>query len=72
MFGDDKLQSYPDQWTFLQSIQSLSPFLPESIIQKASAGAHPLDAAFITEEDEREPWNRPLGDSWRPPHHRHA
>ncbi|BBA33866.1 DEAD/DEAH box helicase-like [Methylocaldum marinum] len=72
MFGDDKLQSYPDQWTFLQSIQSLSPFLLESIIQKASAGAHPLDVAFITEEDEREPWNRPLGYSWRPPHHRHA
>ena len=59
VFVDDELRPYPDQWAFLQSIQPLSPFMLESSIQKASGGAPPLDVAFIAEEDEKEPWNRP-------------
>jgi superfamily II DNA or RNA helicase len=31
-----------------------------SAISRASDGAHPLDVAFITEEDQREPWKRPV------------
>jgi superfamily II DNA or RNA helicase len=30
----------------------------ESTILRATGGAHPLDVAFITEEDEHEPWKR--------------
>ncbi len=37
----------------------MSPFEVEPAIQKASGGSHPLDVAFIGEEDEKEPWNRP-------------
>lgn len=58
VFVDDNLRPYPDQWAFLRSIQPLSPYLLESTIQNASGGIHPLDVAFIAEEDEREPWNR--------------
>ncbi len=58
VFVDDDLLPYPDQWAFLKSIQPLSPNLLESTIQQASGGAHPLDVAFVMEEDEKEPWNR--------------
>ncbi len=58
VFVDGDLQPYPDQWAFLRSIQPLSPYLLESTIQQASGGAHPLDVAFVMEEDEKEPWNR--------------
>lgn len=58
VFVDDELRPYPDPWAFLQSIQPLSPYLLESTIQQVSGGDHPLDVAFIADEDEREPWNR--------------
>lgn len=59
VFVDAELKPYPDQWGFLSSVQTLSPFEVEPAIQKASGGSHPLDVAFIGEEDEKEPWNRP-------------
>ena len=58
MFVDEALQPYPDQWAFLASICLMSPAGLESAIQNATGGSHPLDVAFITEEDEREPWKR--------------
>jgi len=59
VFVDAELKPYPDQWGFLSSVQTLSPFEVEPAIQNASGGSHPLDVAFIGEEDEKEPWNRP-------------
>lgn len=58
MFVDEALQPYPDQWAFLASVCPMSLTELESAIQNATGGSHPLDVAFITEEDEREPWKR--------------
>lgn len=59
VFVDDSLAPYPDQWAFLASIRTMPCAHIASVIARASDGAHPLDVAFITEEDEREPWKRP-------------
>lgn len=57
-FVDDKLQPHPDQWSFLASVRTMSLADLESTIQRAMGGGHPLDVAFITDEGEREPWER--------------
>ena len=51
VFVDDDLRSYPDQWAFLASIESMSPQDIEPAILCATGGAHPLDVTFINEED---------------------
>jgi hypothetical protein len=48
----------PDQWAFLATVRPMSLADMESTILRATGGAHPLDVAFITEEDEHEPWKR--------------
>lgn len=58
IFVDDALQAHPDQWVFLASVCPMSLADLESAIQRATGGGHSLDVAFITEEDEREPWKR--------------
>jgi len=58
LFVDEALQPYPDQWAFLASVCTISLSDLEFAIQNATGGNHPLDVAFITEEDEREPWKR--------------
>ena len=58
IFVDEALQPYPDQWAFLASVCPMSLSDLEFAIQNATGGSHPLDVAFITEEDEREPWKR--------------
>jgi superfamily II DNA or RNA helicase len=59
VFVDESLTPYPDQWAFLASIETMPPARIAPAISRASGGAHPLDVAFITEEDQREPWKRP-------------
>ena len=58
LFVDDNLQPHPDQWAFLASVRTMSLADLESAILRATGGGHPLDVAFITEEDEHEPWKR--------------
>ena len=58
VFVDGNFKPHPDQWSFLASICPMSLSDLESAIQHATGGSHPLDVAFITEEDEREPWKR--------------
>lgn len=58
VFVDDALQPYPDQWAFLDSVQSMAPHDIEPTILRATGGSHPLDVTFIDEEDQREPWKR--------------
>ena len=58
LFVDDKLQPHTDQWSFLASVRTMSLVDLESAMQRATGGGHPLDVAFITDEDEREPWKR--------------
>lgn len=58
VFVDDDLRPYPDQWSFLASVQPMAPHDIEPTILRATGGAHPLDVTFITEEDQQEPWKR--------------
>ena len=58
IFVDDALNPYPDQWAFLAAIQPMSPHDIDPVILCATGGAHPLDVAFITDEDLQEPWKR--------------
>ncbi|MBI5451273.1 MAG: DEAD/DEAH box helicase family protein [Gammaproteobacteria bacterium] len=60
VFVDDALRPYADQWAFLASIQPLPPHDIEPAILRATGGAHPLDVTFVTDEDQQEPWQRPV------------
>ena len=59
VFVDGDFRPYPDQWSFLVSIRSMSPDDIEPVILNATGGAHPLDVRFIDDEDHAEPWKRP-------------
>ncbi len=56
VFVDDDLKPYPDQWAYLATLQRLSVAGLQTLIQSATGGAHPLDLAFIDEEDLATPW----------------
>ena len=59
VFVDENFAPYPDQWALLASIRPMPRFELENVILRASGGRHPLDVAFVADEDEREPWERP-------------
>jgi superfamily II DNA or RNA helicase len=58
VFVDEDFEPYQDQWTFLASIRPMSELELGNAILRASDGRHPLDVAFIAEEDESKPWQR--------------
>lgn len=58
VFVDGELRPYPDQWTFLASIQHMVGHDIEPTILRATDGGHPLDVTFIDEEDLAMPWKR--------------
>ncbi len=60
IFVDDELQPIPDQWAYLASIKRMEPHDIEPVIMRATSGSHPLDVTFVTDEDLREPWKRPV------------
>ena len=60
VFVDESLCPYPDQWSFLASMQLMAPNDIEPTILRATGGVHPLDVTFIDEEDNREPWKHSL------------
>ncbi|MCG5531267.1 DEAD/DEAH box helicase [Halorhodospira halochloris] len=59
VFVDQNLQPYPDQWSFLACLQPISHQDLENALVRASGGRHPLDVAFISEQEESKPWKRP-------------
>lgn len=59
VFVDDDLKPYPDQWAYLATLQRLTVAGLQTVIQTATGGAHPLDLAFIDEEDLATPWKAP-------------
>ncbi|WP_235851185.1 DEAD/DEAH box helicase, partial [Paraburkholderia piptadeniae] len=59
VFVDDGFQPYADQWSYLASVQTMDSRDIEGVIFRATGGAHPLDVAFIAEEDQAEPWKPP-------------
>lgn len=56
VFVDDDLKPYPNQWAYLATLQRLSRTGLHSVIQGATGGGHPLDLAFIDEEELANPW----------------
>ena len=52
VFVADDLKPYPDQWVYLATPRRLSVAGPQTLIPSATGGAHPLDLAFIDEEEE--------------------
>ena len=58
VFVDPDLRPYPDQWTFLASIQPMAAHDIEATILRATGGVHPLDVTFIDDEDLATPWKR--------------
>ncbi len=58
VFVDSYLSPYPDQWSFLASIQPMAAHDIEPTILRATGGVHPLDVTFIDDEDLATPWKR--------------
>ena len=58
VFVDGDLRPHPDQWAFLAAIQPMAAHDIEPTILRATGTSHPLDVAFIDEEDQKEPWKR--------------
>ena len=63
VFVDSKMNPYPDQWLFLKKIKRMDPRDIDPIVLQASGGKHPLDVAFIENEDLAKPWARRSGAS---------
>nr|WP_198433307.1 DEAD/DEAH box helicase [Burkholderia ubonensis] len=59
VFVDEGFQPYADQWAHLAAIRMMDGRDIEGVIFRATGGAHPLDVAFIAEEDQVEPWKPP-------------
>jgi superfamily II DNA or RNA helicase len=59
VFVDDDFQPYADQWMYLASIQAMDGADIEGVVFRATGDTHPLDVAFIAEEDQAEPWKPP-------------
>ena len=58
VFVDNEFRPHPDQWAYLATIEPVAPAAVESVILRATNGAHPLDVTFIADEDRQEPWKR--------------
>ncbi len=59
VFVGERFEPLPDQWAFLAAVAPMKATDIEGAILRATGGGHPLDVAFVTEEDEPEPWKRP-------------
>ncbi|SAL06869.1 helicase [Caballeronia calidae] len=59
VFIDDSFHPYADQWAYLASVQVMDSLGIEGVVFRATGGAHPLDIAFIAQEDQAEPWTPP-------------
>lgn len=57
VFVDQDLRPYPDQWAFLEKLQTLSREEVEDALLRTSRGRHPLDVAFLSDDEDSE---RPL------------
>jgi len=60
VFVDHDLTPYSDQWQYLSSLKPMSPPDLEGALLRACDGKHPLDVAFLSEENDYKPWQRPL------------
>ncbi len=61
LFVDDNFKPYEDQWAFLATLERLSTDELSEATSRATAGEHPLDVSFLSEEEVSKPWQRPEG-----------
>lgn len=61
LFVSEDFKPYPDQWAFLATQVRLSATELDSAILRATAGKHPLDIFFLSEEEASKPWQRTGG-----------
>ncbi|MBI3902483.1 MAG: DEAD/DEAH box helicase family protein [Nitrosomonadales bacterium] len=66
-FVDEQFVPFADQWSYLASIRTMSMDDMDAAILLATGNAHPLDVAFIAEEDQKEPWKQSPLVSRKPP-----
>lgn len=59
VFVDRDFRPFPDQWSHLASVDRMNPADIQGAILRTTGAAHPLDVAFIDDEDLAEPWARP-------------
>ena len=62
VFVDDQLKHFDDQWAYLKSITRMSGQDVDEAVLRIAGPSHPLDVAFVTAEEESEPWKRPPRD----------
>lgn len=58
VFTDERFIPHDDQWHFLATVQKLSPSAVADITMQASGGRHPLDIAFVSDDESSKPWER--------------
>jgi superfamily II DNA or RNA helicase len=58
VFVDENLCPYPDQWSYLASVNRMPAQQLEDATMRASGGGHPLDVTFVSPEEADEPWIR--------------
>ena len=56
VFVDAEWQPHAYQWAFLAAIRPMAPHDIEPTVLRAAGGAHPLDLAFVDDEDLATPW----------------
>jgi superfamily II DNA or RNA helicase len=57
-FVDEQLAPFADQWGFLASARTMGREDIDAVTLLATGQTHPLDVAFIDEEDQKEPWKQ--------------
>jgi hypothetical protein len=62
VFVDEQLQPFDDQWSYLRSVKKMSCQEVDDAVFRIVGQSHPLDVAFVTAEEEAEPWQRPPRD----------
>ncbi len=65
LFVSEDFTPHPDQWAFLATQVRLSATDLNSAISRATAGEHPLDISFLSEEEASKPWQRISGTQQR-------
>ena len=65
VYVDDNFTPFVDQWGYLSSVVLMPPADIESVVLRATPGAHPLDVTFIDDEDHSTPWARGNGETDR-------
>lgn len=65
VFVDLALCPYVDQWSYLSTLSLMAANDIEPAVLRATGSIHPLDVTFIDEQDQREPWKRPIATALR-------